>query len=174
MAPSPRRDQEARRGAMPPKKAKTKKPPPPLPTPRRATVLIAYSYRGLNMTTMGMGGCYRQPRSLILSEFVFGEISVVGNGSTSIADLANSHPLEVRLAETGASLGSLDYAPANAQVAALVKHAVKSVRAYLGTPFALDATTGTLQPPGRFRGSGSFSNLHLPAVKGKKKGKKKK
>jgi hypothetical protein len=92
---------------MPPKKSKTKKPPPPPPTPRRATILIAYSYRGLSMNQMGMGGCYRRLRSLMLSEFILGEISVVGNGSTSIADLADASALTVRLVETGASLGAM-------------------------------------------------------------------
>lgn len=138
-------------------------------------MLIAYSYRGLNMNSMGMGGCYRRLRSLILSEFVMGEITIVGNGASSVTD---AHPLEVKLVETGQGLGHMDWAtlPAkrDTQMVDIVNHAVKAVKKYLATPFAMDTTTNTLKHPGRFRGSGSFSNLHLPAVKGKKKKGKKK
>ena len=98
------------------------------------------------------------------------------------------HPLEgtqVTLVETGAHLGSLDWSVAKIDrqssekrekmILEIVRAATKRVRKYLSTPFEKDAT-GTLRHPGRFRGSGSSSNLHAdPPKKGKgKKGKKKK
>ena len=83
---------------MPPKKPKGKKPPPPPPTPRRATVLVKYSYRGLNYTQMGLGGAYRRLRTLLLQEFCVGaELSVVGNGCHTI----EADPLHARFRVIG-------------------------------------------------------------------------
>ena len=137
---------------------------------------------GITFGTLGLGGCYRRLRTLLLQEFCVGaEVSVVGNGCTAVSE---GDPLTVTLVETGAALGSLDWSAARvgprhdarreAKILDIVKKATKKIRAYLATPFEKDAS-GALRHPGRFRGSGSSSNLHAdPPKKKGKKGKKKK
>ncbi|KAJ1456573.1 hypothetical protein M885DRAFT_517392, partial [Pelagophyceae sp. CCMP2097] len=156
---------------MPPKvkKTLTKKAPPLPPTPKRATVLLSYSFSGLNLYSMGFGGVYRRLREMLLDEFDRGEIEVVGSGSSS-----STFPLEAKLVETGGQLGQLDWHESGIDsIEALAQAISKAVKKYLATPYSLNSTTQKLEPPGKFRGSASYTNI-LPSVSPKKKAKKKK
>lgn len=148
------------------KGGKAKKEPKVL-TPKRCTITIVYSYRGLSMNTLGMGGPYRRIRTLLLNEFRRAEISIVGNGT---AALPSSEPLLVKLVETGEDLGSLDWSLGHIhrlvereeRIVEIVEKTARQVRKYLSTP---------IEGPPKFRGSAA--GLRTVYVrKGGKKGKK--
>lgn len=142
------------------------------PRPQRATVVVIYANRGPSTNPCGYGGHFRRIREIVRELDIEQTIEVVGNGTVGIGTV---FPLECTLAETGTSLGHLNWDVGRVEeesCRALASSIVAGVDKHLATECQINPATGKPEPP--YFGSGTFCTSSSSRTSSKKKKKKKK